>query len=161
MPGAVQESVKFINSNMAISTSTLGPDTLLNCAKTAMSSKIVGAQEEFFGKMVVEAIEAVKTYNDMGDARYPVKAINVLKAHGRSAMDSELIQGYALNMGRAAQGMPTRIVGAKIACLDFNLQKARMHMGVQVQVTDPKALERIRQVRTSDTCRPGRCASGP
>lgn len=28
--------------------------------------------------------------------------------------------------------MPKRIVGAKVACLDMNLQKARMMMGVQV-----------------------------
>ena len=33
---------------------------------------------------------------------------------------------------------------AKIACLDMNLQKARMHMGVQVLVTDPAELEKIR-----------------
>lgn len=35
-------------------------------------------------------------------------------------------------MGRASQGMAKRVVQAKVACLDMNLQKARMHMGVQV-----------------------------
>jgi len=50
----------------------------------------------------------VKTTTDAGKVRYPVKAVNVLKAHGKSALDSQLINGYALNMGRAAQGMPTR-----------------------------------------------------
>ncbi len=29
--------------------------------------------------------------------------------------------------------MPRRVVGAKIACLDMNLQKSRMMMGVQVR----------------------------
>lgn len=41
--------------------------------------------------------------------------------------------------------MPCSIENAKIACLDFNLNKFRMKMGVQVLVDDPKNLEKIRQ----------------
>ena len=40
--------------------------------------------------------------------------------------------------------MPRRVANAKIACLDMNLQKARMMMGVQVLVSDPKELEKVR-----------------
>jgi T-complex protein 1 subunit alpha len=40
--------------------------------------------------------------------RYPVRAINILKASGQSALQSQLIKGYAINCARAAQGMPTR-----------------------------------------------------
>ena len=40
---------------------TLGKETLINCAKTAMSSKIVGAESEFFSKLVVDAVTSVKT----------------------------------------------------------------------------------------------------
>ncbi|GKF14631.1 T-complex protein 1 subunit alpha, partial [Tanacetum coccineum] len=52
---------------------------------------------------------------------------------------------YALNIDRAAQGMPMRVAPARIACLDFNLQKTKMQLGVQVLVTDPRELENIRQ----------------
>jgi T-complex protein 1 subunit alpha len=43
--------------------------------------------------------------------------------------------------------MKKRITNAKIACLDINLQKARMQLGVQILVEDPNQLEEIRKRR--------------
>lgn len=150
---AMREAVKYIENKCAVDISTLGEEAILNCAKTSMSSKIVGADSDFFGKMVVDAVLAVKTYNDYGDARYPIKSINILKAHGKSVKESRVINGYALNLGRAAQGMVKSVKNAKVACIDFNLQKTKMDMGVQVLVTDPKELERIRQEELNITAR--------
>lgn len=65
--------------------------------------------------------------------KYPVSAIHILKCHGLSLLDSKVEAGYALNCVRASQGMPTSIKGAKIACLDINLQRYKMQMGVQVR----------------------------
>ena len=41
--------------------------------------------------------------------------------------------------------MPKRVENAKVACLDFSLQKAKMHLGVSVVVEDPEKLEAIRK----------------
>jgi len=41
--------------------------------------------------------------------------------------------------------MTKKIVGAKIACLDFSLNKVKMKLGVQVLIEDPSKLEGIRQ----------------
>jgi T-complex protein 1 subunit alpha len=118
--------------------------------------------------MAVDAMLAVKTINPRGEIKYPVKAVNILKAHGKSATESIYVKGYALNCTVASQGpfillyplpsftvanancsndiaMKTKIMGAKIACLDMNLMKARMHLGVHITIDDPEQLEAIRK----------------
>ena len=142
---ALKEMIKFIKDNLTVKVDTLGRDALISAAKTSMSSKLVGSESAFFSEMVVSAMERVKMVGDDGKAKYPIKNVNILKVHGKSSLESILVDGYALETQRAAQGMPTFVENAKIACIGFNLSKFRLHMGIQVLVQDPSNLEKIRQ----------------
>lgn len=141
---AMKESIKYIKQNLAVRTESLGEDGIKNVAKTTLSSKLIGADSDYFADMLVKAVETVKTTSLKGDHRFPIKAIRLLKCQGQSVKESLYVDGYVLGAGRSAQGMPTRVENAKIACLDFNLNKFKLQMGIQVLIQDPQQLAHIR-----------------
>ncbi|ORC87423.1 putative chaperonin alpha subunit [Trypanosoma theileri] len=142
---ALREAVRYLQSNLSVSVDALGKDVLLNVARTSMSSKILNSDSDLFAKMVVDAILSVKTVNDFGDVVYPRKAVSILLQHGKSSRESVLLQGVALGLSRAAQGMPTSVENARIALIDFDLRAVKMKLGINITITDPTKAEAIRQ----------------
>lgn len=68
------------------------------------------SDDDIFAPMAVDAMIAVKSTNVRGETKYPVKAVNILKAHGKSARESIFVQGYALNCTVASQGKPLFLI---------------------------------------------------
>jgi T-complex protein 1 subunit alpha len=67
-----------------------------------MSSKLLGAESDFFAEIVIRAMQNVKSVKSTGEASYPVKAVHILKCHGKSSKESILVDGYALGQGRSS-----------------------------------------------------------
>lgn len=79
--------------------------------------------------------------------------ISIHKTHGKSSAESFLLNGYALEkVGRAGQGMPQLVENAKIALIDFPLRQHRMQLGVEIQISDAKELENVRE-KERDICK--------
>lgn len=69
-----------------------------------VKARLTFSDDDIFAPLAVDAMLAVKTVNGRGEKKYPVKAVNVLKAHGKSARESFMVNGYALNCTVASQG---------------------------------------------------------
>lgn len=138
---AMRLAVKHIEETLAVPTSKLTQEEIVSVARTSLSSKIIGGESDLFSKLAVDAMLHVK--NTSG--KFPVKNVNIVKAHGLSMQESQFFPGYVLRMSRVSQQMPIKVENAKIALLDFNLSKFRLGMGIQVLVSDPKNLELIRK----------------
>lgn len=149
---ALKAAVAYVKKTMVVPVSTLSDEHLLQAARTSMSSKIIGKEGDFFAQLAVDAVKSVKTKSLAdGKDKYPLSAIHILKAHGKSSLESELMKGgFALNATRAAQGMPTTLEAEdggtiKIAMLDMNLQRHRMAMGVEIKVKEAQEVENIKK----------------
>lgn len=142
---ALKEAIKFIQKEQVIKLDNIPKDILVKCANTTLSSKLIGPEASHFSPLVVDAILNSKVTGLDGSSKYPVKSINILKAHGKSTTESFLVNGFAIQTYRGAQGMPMTVKKAKVACLDMSLNKFRLNMGIQVLVDNPESLEKIRQ----------------
>lgn len=138
---ACKLAINYIRENLSLNVSDLGEEGLKNVTKTCMSSKLIGGESELFSTMCVKAMKSVKT----SSGKYPVKNVRIVHAHGKSSLESHYFPGFVTRMSRVSQQMPIRVENAKIACLDVNMSKFRLAMGIMVQVNDPKNLEKIRQ----------------
>lgn len=79
---AAKEACAYIQNTLALSVADLGRDALINVAKTSMSSKLIGPESNFFSTIVVEAVEAIKITNLLGESKYPIKNVKIIKSHG-------------------------------------------------------------------------------
>jgi T-complex protein 1 subunit alpha len=140
---AMREATNFIRQNLSIKLSSLPNETLVNCAKTALSSKIICTDSDHFANIVVNALKRVGYPDGKGGEKYPVGQITMLKSIGRSAKESTLIEGYGLNCTVAAEGMPKQIHRAKIAFLDFSLERPSLPHGMSWKISDPAQLSAI------------------
>ena len=114
-------------------------ETLRKIAMTAMMSKsVVGSREH----MADVAVDAVIKVAEKTDGRYVVDLdnIQVVKKHGGSMDDTELIEGIIIDKEPVHPAMPKKLEKAKILLLDAAMEIKKTEIDAKIEITDPSQM---------------------
>jgi len=111
-------------------------ETLKNIARTALTSKAVHGAREHLAELAVKAVKQVaekranKWYVDLDN-------VQIIKKHGGSIRDTQLVYGIIIDKEVVHPGMPKRIKNAKIALLNTALEIEKTEIDAEIRITDP------------------------
>ncbi|XP_056298302.1 T-complex protein 1 subunit eta [Pseudoliparis swirei] len=103
---------------------------LERCAATALNSKLIAGQKEFFSKMVVDAVMSL-------DELMSLKMIGIKKVQGGALEESHLVSGVAFKKTFSYAGFemqPKRYDNPKIALLNVELELKAEKDNAEVRV---------------------------
>ncbi len=136
---AAQRAVEALDE-LAEKINPTDTETLKKIAMTAMISKQVSASREALADIAVKAVRAIAEERD-GRTFVDEDNLQIIKKHGGSLADTELVDGIIVDKERVHQGMPTRVENARIALVDAALEVKKTEFDAKIQVTDPSQLQ--------------------
>ncbi|XP_043919980.1 T-complex protein 1 subunit eta isoform X2 [Protopterus annectens] len=112
---------------------------LEKCAATALSSKLIALQKDFFSKMVVDAVI-------MLDELLPLKMIGIKKVQGGALEESQLVAGVAFKKTFSYAGFemqPKKYESPKIALLNIELELKAEKDNAEIRVNSVEDYQAI------------------
>jgi len=112
---------------------------LEKCAMTAMNSKLISGHKEFFGPMVVDAVQSL-------DESMKLDMIGMIKVPGGSVTECKLIKGVAFPKTFSYAGFeqqPKKFQNPKIALLQVELELKSESANAEVRMTDVAEYQKV------------------
>lgn len=112
---------------------------LEKCAATALSSKLIHQQKDFFSKMVVDAVLLL-------DELLPLNMIGIKKVQGGALEDSQLVAGVAFKKTFSYAGFemqPKTYKDCKIALLNIELELKAERDNAEIRIDSVKEYQKI------------------
>jgi thermosome len=115
-------------------------ETLRRIAMTAMGTKGVTGAKDYLAKIAVDAALQVKETRD-GKTKVDVDLVKVLKKHGKSLEETELVRGIVIDKEIAHPQMPKRTEKAKIALLNAKLEIEKTEFDAKININNPDQMK--------------------
>ena len=134
------EKAQEIVNKIAVPVSMKDDKLLVNVALTSMGSKGITVAKEHFAKLAVEAVKQVAEETG-GKLKADIDLIKVLKKHGKSLDETELVKGMVIDKEVAHAQMPKHIEKAKIALLNAKLEIEKTEFDAKINIDSPEQMK--------------------
>ena len=115
-------------------------DVLKKVAATSMHGKISETVKDQFAELAARAVSMIK--EQRGDKWIAdLDNVQLVKKHGGSLLDTQLIQGVVIDKEVVHAAMPKRITNAKIALLDAPLEVEKPEIDAEIRIQDPTQIK--------------------
>jgi len=116
--------------------------TLRQVAATSLSSKAVNVAVEHFAKIIVDAVKQVAEEVD-GKYKADIDLIKIVKKHGKSLEETELVKGIVIDKEVASSQMPKMVENAKIALLNEKLEIEKTEFDAKINIESPDQMKQF------------------
>ncbi len=128
-----------ILEKIAVSVKPNDRERLRQVALTTLNTKgIFGSQEKFAG-LAVDAVEQVMEEHD-GKNTADIDMVKVVKKHGRSLDEAELVNGIIIDKEVAHPQMPKTVRGGGIALLNAKLEIEKTEIDAKININKPEEM---------------------
>ncbi|MGC8997853.1 MAG: thermosome subunit beta [Candidatus Bathyarchaeia archaeon] len=134
------EKAREVLEKMALPVSINDEKKLMDVATTSMGSKGIAAAKEHFAKLAVEAVKQVAEEKD-GKIKADIDLIKILKKHGKSLEETELVRGMVIDKEVAHPQMPKIVHNAKIALLNAKLEIEKTEFDAKINIESPEQMK--------------------
>jgi len=131
---AADRALELLTS-IAMDVSVNDDAMLRDIARTAMGGRSIGTERDFLADIAVRAVKAVAEKRD-GSWTADVDNILVVKKHGASIHDTQLVDGVILDKERVHPRMPKFVRGAKIALINRALEIKKTEFSSEIRIRD-------------------------
>ena len=136
---AADKAQEIVNK-ISVPVSMKDDKLLANVALTSMASKGITAAKEHFAQLAVEAVKQVVEETG-GKLKADIDLIKIVKKHGKSLDETELVKGVVIDKEVAHSQMPKHVERAKIALLNDKLEIEKTEFDAKINIDSPEQMK--------------------
>lgn len=139
---ALTKSLEILNS-IATPIDLSNKGYLIECVKTALSSKVVSSNSNELAPIAVDAV--LKICNPETDHNVDLNDIKIVKKLGGTIEEVELVEGIVFGHAKASSsaGGPSRIEKPKIALVQFCLSAPKTDLDSNIVIGDYSKIDKV------------------